>query len=116
MPFWTGDTAKPDTGPSTLRVEPAQVLKLKNELQDIYDEVEEFVTTKAHSMTMQPLGADPVSSDAARTFNENSQAAANATVGYLNELQAVLDALDQAAKTYNLTEDNHAQSFRQVAP
>lgn len=115
MPFWTGDTARPDTGPSTLRVEPDQVIRLKNELQPIYDEVDEFLWARAPSMAMKALGADPVSSDAAEAFNENAQAAVDAARGYLNELKAVLDALDQAAKTYSLTEDERAQTFRQVS-
>lgn len=116
MPFWTGDTGTPnsDAGPSTLRVEPDQVIRLKNELQPIYDEVSEFLWTKAPSMIMKPLGADAVSSDTAKAFNENSRAAADAARGYLKELKAVLDALDQAAKTYNLIEDDRARAFRQV--
>lgn len=117
MPFWTGDTGTPDTsaGPSTLRVEPDQVIRLKNELQPVYDEVNDFLRTKAQGMVMRPLGADAVSSDAATAFNENSQAAAEAARGYLDQLKAVLDALDQAVRTYNLTEDDRVQAFRQVA-
>jgi hypothetical protein len=63
---------------------------------------------------MRPLGADPVSRDTADAFNENTQAAINAARGYLTELEGVLDALDQAAKTYNLVEDTNTQTFRQA--
>lgn len=116
MPFWAGDTDTPDTGPSTstLRVEPDQVLSLKAELQPIYDEVEDFLNSKAPAMTMRPLGADPVSSETAEAFNENIQAAADAAFGYMNALKGVLDALDQAAETYNLVEDVNTQTFRQA--
>ena len=115
MPFWTGETDTPDTGasPSTLRVEPDQVLSLKNELQPIYDEVEVFLRRRTPTMMMRPLGADPVSSDTADAFNENAQAAIDAARGYMDALKGVLDALDQAARTYNLVEDTNTQTFRQ---
>jgi hypothetical protein len=112
MPFdWTATTA---TGTSTLRVEPDQVLSLKAELQPIYAEVEDFLYNKGRGMQMQPLGADPVSHETAVAFNENAQAAIDAAWGYLDELKRVLDALDQAAKTYNLVEDTNTQAFRQA--
>lgn len=115
MPFdLTGATdASPST--STLRVEPGQVLQLKAELQTIHNDVEDFLNTKAPGMTMRPLGADPVSRETAQAFNENTQAAVDAAFGYLNALKGVLGALDQAAKTYDLVEDNNAQTFRQGA-
>ncbi|MFC4856697.1 PE domain-containing protein [Actinophytocola glycyrrhizae] len=115
MPFDITGAANPAASTSTLRVEPDQVLQLKAELQPIYDEVNEFLRTKAQVMVMRPLGADAVSSDTATALNENSQAAVEAASGYLNQLKAVLDALDQAVKTYNLTEDARTLAFRQVS-
>lgn len=117
MPFLTGDTGTQDTAasPSTLRVEPDQVLKLKAELQTIHAEVEEFLYGTGRAMTMRPLGADPVSSETAQAFNENSQAAVDAAFGYLEALGGILDSLDQAAKVYNLVEDTNAQAFRRDA-
>jgi hypothetical protein len=114
MPF--DPTSATSSGPSTstLRVEPDQVLQLKAELLPIYDEVERFLHIKAPAMMMQPLGADPVSSETAQAFNENTQAAVDAAWGYLEELKGVLNALDQAIKTYNLVEDTNAQAFRQA--
>jgi hypothetical protein len=115
MPFdWRAAT---DTGSSTstLRVEPDQVLQLKAELQLIYTEVEDFLYNKGRNMVMRPLGADPVSHETADAFNENAQSALDAAFGYLGELQGVLNALDQAAKTYNLVEDTNTQTFRQGA-
>jgi hypothetical protein len=114
MPFDITGAASPGPSTSTLRVEPDQVLQLKAELQPIYDEVERFLNDKAPAMIMRPLGADAVSSDAAEAFNENTKAAIDAAVGYLKELKAVLDALDQAATTYNLVEDTNTQTFRQA--
>lgn len=114
MPFRKGDTdTGPNTSPSTLRVDPDQVLQLKAELQPIHDEVENFLNHRAPAMMMRPPGADPVSSDAAKAFNENAQAAIDAAFGYLNELKQVLDTLDQAAKTYNLVEETNTHTFRQ---
>jgi hypothetical protein len=113
MPFnLTGAT---DTGPSksTLRVEPDQVLRLKAELQSVHDEVEQFLLANELAWGVQPLGADPVSRETANAFNENASAAFDAAYGYLDELKAVLDTLDQAAKTYDLVEDTNAQTFRQ---
>ncbi len=111
MPF-----NEPVTGPTTsiLRVAPEQVLSLKAKLQPIHDEVAEFLQVRAQAMMMEPLGADPVSIDTAQAFNENAQAAIDAAQGFLTQLEGVLSALDQAAKTYNLVEDTNAQAFRQV--
>jgi hypothetical protein len=111
MPFWAGGT---DTGPSasTLRVDPAQVLSLKAELQPIHDDIENFLNTKGRAMAVQPPGADPVSSETADAFNENAQSALDAAWGYLAELKSVLGTLDQAVKTYNLVEDTNTQAFR----
>jgi len=114
MPFWTGETDTPDTGPSTLRVAPDQVLSLKAEFQAIHDDVEKVLNRRGRAMAMPPLGADPVSVEAADAFSENAQSAIKAAWGYLAELKNVLDALDQAAKTYDLVEDANTQSFRQV--
>ncbi len=117
MPFRPGDTnIGPTTSPSTLRVDPDQVLQLKAELQPIHDEVYEFLNRKASGMMMRPPGADPVSSDTADAFNENAQAAIDAARGFMGELKRVLDTLDQTIKTYNLVEDTNTQAFRQGAP
>jgi hypothetical protein len=113
MPFRPdGSTAVPTT--STLQVDPDQVLQLKAELQPIHDEVENFLRGKGRSMLVQPLGADPVSAETADAFNENSQSAIEAAVGYVRELKGVLDALDQAVQTYNLAEESNSQAFRSV--
>lgn len=111
MPFRPGGT---DAGPttSTLRVDPTQVLHLKAELQPIYTEVEDFLYNKGRSMMIKALGADPVSFDTADVFNENAQSALDAAFGFLSAVQGVLDALDQAAKTYNLVEDTNVHTFR----
>jgi hypothetical protein len=116
MPFRNGDSDTPNTGSSTstLRVEPDQVLRLKTELQTIYDEVEVFLRRRTPTMMMRPLGADPVSSDAADAFNKNTQSAIDAARGYQDALKGVLDTLDQAVRTYDLVEDANTQAFRQV--
>jgi hypothetical protein len=114
MPFDWRDTTEASPSTSTLRVEPEQVLQLKAELQPIHDEVEEFLNTKGRAMAIQPLGADPVSRETADVFNENTQSALDAAWGYLAELKNVLGTLDQAVRTYNLTEDTNAQAFRQA--
>lgn len=111
MPFLEGRTGTVPSA-STLRVDPAQVLQLKAELQPIYDEVEDFLNTRGRSMVVRPLGADPVSFETADAFNENAQSALDAAWGYLAELKRVLSTLDQAVKTYNLVEDTNTQGFR----
>jgi hypothetical protein len=110
MPFRPDGTG---ASTSTVRVDLDQVLRLKAELQPIHDEVETFLTRGASGMMMRPLGADPVSSETAEAFNENTQTAIDAARGYIAELKNVLDALDQAVQTYNLVEDANTQSFRQ---
>ncbi|HEX6356316.1 PE domain-containing protein [Actinophytocola sp.] len=114
MPFVSRGAIDPGRSTSTLRVEPEQVLQLKAELQSIYDKVEKFLRAEGRNMLMQPLGADPVSRETADVFNENAKSAVDAAVGYLRELKGVLDALDQAARTYNLVEDTNAEDFRRA--
>lgn len=97
---------------STMRVDPAMVTQLRNDLQPIYDDVENFLLNKAEAMTVRPLGADPVSRDTAAAFNENSKAAIQAAWGYHDELKRVIDALDQSATDYTAVEDTNEQTFR----
>lgn len=113
MPFDLAGVNDAAASTSTLRVEPAQVLQLRAELQLIHTAVEDFLYNKGRNMAMQPLGADPVSFEAADVFNENAKSALDATFGYLGQLQGVLNSLDQAVKTYNLVEDANTQTFRQ---
>lgn len=100
---------------STMRVDPAMVTQLRNELQPIYDDVEAFLVDKADAMVVRPLGADPVSRDTAAAFNENSRSAIDAAWGFLKELKSVIDALEQSAKDYAAVEDTNEQTFRRGA-
>ena len=115
MPFRQGETITASST-STLRVDPAQVLRLKAELQPIHDEVDRFLQHYGQAMVMRPLGADAVSRETAIAFNENARAALDAARGYMDQLKGVLDALDQAVKTYNLVEDTNVRSFPQATP
>ena len=97
---------------STMRVDPAMVTQLKNDLQPIYDDVENFLLNKAEAMTVRPLGADRVSRNTAAKFNENSKAAIQAAWGYHGELMRVIATLDRSAKDYTAVEDTHEQTYR----
>lgn len=112
MPFNMGGEIGSAALTSSFRVDPDKVLPLKAELQPIHDEVSDFLNFTAQSMTMKPLGADPVSVDTAQAFNENIQSAIEAAWGYLDQLDGVLGALDQAVKTYNFVEDTQVQAFQ----
>lgn len=100
-------------GLRTMSVDPDKILQLKAELEPIRDEVETFLNTKGRTMAMRPLGADPVSNETAEAFNENAQAAIDAAWGFRDELTNVVDTLGEAARTYRLVDDTHAQNFRQ---
>lgn len=114
MPFHRRAVSELAVSTSTLRVDPDQVLQLKADLQPIHDEVEAFLNTNGRTMVVQPLGADPVSSETAEAFNENTRSALDAAWGYLAELKNVLAALDQAAQAYDLVEDTNTENFRRI--
>jgi hypothetical protein len=99
-------------GQAALRVEPDQVRRLKAELESIHHEVEHFLKTRGPTMTILPLGADPVSNETAGAFNENSQTAIDATNGFLTQLQNVIHALDDSAKRYEEIDETHAGAYR----
>ncbi|GGM77163.1 hypothetical protein GCM10012275_54760 [Longimycelium tulufanense] len=119
MPFMAAGPdaagALPDGGGGTtkLKVQPDKVLQLKRELEDVRDEVQTFLRNEAEGLKARPQGADPVSQDAAKAISENADTAIEVADAYVQRLTAVIDALDQAAKTYGLVEDTNTVDFRQ---
>lgn len=114
MPFAPGGAAGTGLGTVTLRVEPGEVIRLRNRLAAVRDQALKFLAENRERLYVRPLGADPVSAQTAQAFNENAQAALDAAWGFHDELTRVVDSLDQAAKAYNLTEDTHEQVYRQA--
>ena len=57
-------------------------------------------------------GADPVSPEAARAFNERIDSLVANCRAYNGELRAVASALDANARAYGYTEDEIAASYR----
>jgi hypothetical protein len=114
MPFAPTGVTGSGPGTVTLRVDPDQVLRLRDRLDAIRDTVGTFLRDKAHALNVRPLGADPVSAATTRAFNENAESAIHAAKGFVDELKRVVDALDQAAKAYKLTEDIHERVYRRA--
>ncbi|WP_189054045.1 PE domain-containing protein [Longimycelium tulufanense] len=100
-------------GTAKLSVRPENVLQLKRELEDVRDEVRDFLLNNREALALRPQGADPVSLDAAKAVKENADTAVDVAETYIQRLASVIDALDQAAKTYGLVEDTNTANLQQ---
>jgi hypothetical protein len=111
MPFHPGSGST--SGGTTMRIEPGQILKLKAEYQEVFDDVRNFLDRERDNLRGRPLADDDVSQDAAKVFQENAETAIKVTDLFLQELRRNIDQLDAAARTYNLTEDTNRASMQQ---
>lgn len=114
MPFAPTGVTGSDPGTVILRVDPDQILRLRDRLAAVREHVHEFLVKKSELLDVRPLGADPVSVETANAFNENARSAVEAADGFIDELTHVVEALGEAATAYKLTEDTHEQVYRQA--
>ncbi|MBC6448071.1 PE domain-containing protein [Actinokineospora xionganensis] len=98
-------------GMATMVVKPENILALRNDLTEIRDEVRDFLRYESELMRVRPPGADPVSRDSAEAFSQNAGSAIEAADGYVMELSAVIDALDETARAYGLVEETNTDTF-----
>ena len=98
---------------ATLVVHPDQVLQLKRRLEDRRDKIVKFIEDERDNLThVPPPGADPCSARVVQAFGKNGQEALEATQGFVNELNKVIDSLDEAARMYGLVEESNTDTFR----
>lgn len=98
-------------GMATMVVKPENILALRNDLTEIRDKVQSFLQYEGPLMRILPPGADPVSKDGAEAFTQNADSAIEAADGYAMELTAVIEALDETARSYGLVEESNTDTF-----
>lgn len=102
----------PATGESsTMKVQPDKVLALKKQLEDVRDDINEFLQTKGEQLRVPPMAADPVSGDASSEFTTVANTAIDVATAYVDQLNQTIDGLGHAAKTYGLAEDANIATF-----
>ncbi|WNV82081.1 PE domain-containing protein [Umezawaea sp. Da 62-37] len=115
MPFQSAvDGPSSPAGAAVMRVEPDQVLRLMRELEDIRGDAQHFVRYEAAAMTPAPMGADPVSADVAAAVGRTAETAIACMNGFIEQLNAVIEALARTVRQYGLADEGAAAAFRGV--
>lgn len=111
----SADTA-PAGGPDlVMHIEPDKVIPLKRELEAVRLDIADFLARRTHSLYIRPMAGDPVSHDFARAFNKNAAQAISVTKQFAAELKKQIVTLEEAVKTYNLTEETNTSTFKDKA-
>jgi exonuclease VII small subunit len=111
MPMFEG----PQAGAAvTMKVEPAEVVRLRAKLQAVRDSVNDFVRDNRIALRATPFADDDVSQDASKDFANNADKAIEVTRQFIDELEHTIDELDKAIKRYNLADDTHASAMQQL--
>lgn len=116
MPFVEAGEDTPWRVPdATLQVEPDKILQLKRRLEDRRDAINNVLDQERESLRgIRPPGADPCSEACARGLSENGTQATEVLDRFVQELATTIAAVDEAARTYGLVEEENTTRFRQV--
>ena len=114
MPFVEpGAATAPETSAGRMVVDPDKVLQLKKRLEDRRQVLVEYLRGKGNAVFVgRPPGADPCSESNAEAFTANGRAAADATHGFLEALNATITSLHDTAVAYGLVEEANEDRFR----
>ncbi|MET1075335.1 MAG: PE domain-containing protein [Umezawaea sp.] len=104
----------PSAGSATMRVDPAEVVRLKTRLEAVRDDVRMFATDNRDALRGAPFADDDVSRDAAGDFADNAALALDTTRQFIDQLDLTIEALQRAADTYRLTDDTHSAAMRRL--
>jgi hypothetical protein len=99
-------------GAVTMKIEPAEVVRLKTRLEAVRDSVNDFVRDNSQTLVALPFADDDVSQDAATDFATNAETALAVTRQFIDELERTIVELEKAVKTYNLVDDTHATTMQ----
>jgi hypothetical protein len=97
-----------------MQVEPEKLLDLIVSYEGVRDSVSDFLHEHGNSLRGRPLADDEVSGDAAGVFTDHSMLALDVTERFLGELNANIEQLMAAAKTYGLVEDDNTDVIRKL--
>ena len=103
-----GSTAK-------MTVKPEEVVRLKQKLEAVRDDVTGFVSANRIALRGCPLADDDVSHDAAEDFAANAESAIDVTRQFIDQLNVTIAGLENAVTTYNLVDDTYAAAMQQLS-
>jgi hypothetical protein len=104
------------SGAATLRVERGAVPALRKVFDNALAKLDVQIDLAITGVRVAPWAGDPVSQDAATSFNDHSMdtpsSALNALLAYQQRLKSASDALNEVATEYQIVEHDNADSFR----
>jgi PE family protein len=106
-----GGEGVPQGGTAHFTVDPDRVVKLRDDVKSIANDLQTYLSQSEHSFAMMPPGADPVSFDTADMFTGNGDRAMTAARAFYQRLKSFGEALDAAAKKYELADEEGNASF-----
>ncbi|WP_211304866.1 PE family protein [Umezawaea tangerina] len=101
-------------GGATMRVDPAEVVRLKTRLEAVRATVSDFVLANSHALAVVPFAEDDVSQDAAKDFTANADQAIDVTRQFIDQLNLTIEGLQGAVDTYQLADDTHAMAMKNL--
>jgi hypothetical protein len=113
----TGQIPDPlGSGTATLRVDREAVPTLRRVFDKALAKLDVQIDLAITGVRVAPWAGDPISQDAATSFNEHSidtpSSALNALLAYQKRLKSASDALEQVASAYQVVEGENTDSFR----
>jgi hypothetical protein len=113
----TGQISDPlGSGAATLRVDREAVPALRRVFDKALAKLDVQIDLAVTGVRVAPWAGDPISQDAATSFNDHSvdtpSSALNALLAYQQRLKSASDALTQVANAYNTVEGENTASFR----
>ncbi|MEU4768878.1 PE domain-containing protein [Actinosynnema sp. NPDC023794] len=116
MPYQrvSGSAGPPAPPTTSMQVEPEKVLDLMATYEAVRNSVSDFLQAQGNSLRGRPLADDEVSGDAAGVFTDHSSVALDVTEKFLAELDANIEQLLAAARTYGLVEDGNTDVIRKI--
>lgn len=113
----TGQIPDPlGSGAATLRVDREAVPTLRRVFDKALAKLDVQIDLAITGVRVAPWAGDPISQDAATSFNEHSvdtpSSALNALLAYQQRLKSASDALEQVASAYQVVEGENTDSFR----
>ena len=113
----TGQIPDPlsSSGTATLRVDRDAVPGLRKVFDKALSKLDVQIDLAITGVRVAPWAGDPISEDAATTFNDHAvdspSSALNALLTYQQRLKSASDALDQVATEYQIVESDNTASF-----
>lgn len=98
------------SGQQKLSVDPSAIPQTRAAFQHALDQLTNALDDAREVLNARPWAGDPVSSETAKKFNQDTQEnALKALMGYKTQLQGVIAQLTQIENQYRMTEgDNEA--------